>query len=120
MAGKPELRGAAPAHPHAARTFERFQRRRAHFRGRGPGAGVSLVPGPRTHCRSADPGLLLPIERDDFSSNRHLALFHCWSMIPRVEPEGMLFRKPVSTPDQVRGRLFRDHALINTAWAGGS
>src|SRR5262249_4627207 len=22
----------------------------------------------------------------------------------------MLFRKPVSTPDQVRGRLFRDHA----------
>src|SRR5262245_10550072 len=25
---------------------------------------------------------------------------------PRVEPEGMLFRKPVSTPDQVRGRLF--------------
>jgi hypothetical protein len=32
-------------------------------------------------------------------------------MIPRVEPEGMLFREPVSTPDQVRGRLFRDHAL---------
>jgi hypothetical protein len=25
---------------------------------------------------------------------------------PRVEPEGMLFRKPDSTPDQVRGRLF--------------
>src|SRR5580704_15188324 len=23
-----------------------------------------------------------------------------------------LFRKPVSTPDQVRGRLFRDHALL--------
>src|SRR4051812_19730727 len=38
------------------------------------------------------------------------ALPYCWSMIPRVEPEGMLFRKPVSTPDQVRGRLFRDHA----------
>src|SRR5262245_8315769 len=33
-------------------------------------------------------------------------------MIPRVEPEGMLFRKPVSTPDRVRGRLFRDHALM--------
>src|SRR5262249_34416253 len=48
---------------------------------------------------------------DDFSSNRHLALIYCWSMIPRVEPEGMLFRKPASTPDQVRGRLFRDHAL---------
>src|SRR5262249_38296276 len=43
------------------------------------------------------------LERDAFSSNRHLALLHCWSMIPRVEPEGMLFRKPVST--------FRDHAL---------
>ena len=25
---------------------------------------------------------------------------------PSVEPEGMLFRKPVSTPDQVGGRLF--------------
>jgi hypothetical protein len=23
-----------------------------------------------------------------------------------------LFRKPVSTPDQVRGRLFRDHARV--------
>src|SRR5262245_21213515 len=33
------------------------------------------------------------------------------SMIPRVKPEGMLFRKPASTPDQVRGRLFPDHAL---------
>src|SRR5262249_22261365 len=42
---------------------------------------------------------------------KRLALLYCWSMIPRVEPEGMLFRKPVSTPDQVRGRLFRDHAL---------
>src|SRR5262249_24463204 len=38
-------------------------------------------------------------------------LLYCRSMIPRVEPEGMLFRKPVSTPDQVRGKLFRDHAL---------
>jgi hypothetical protein len=34
-------------------------------------------------------------------------------MIPRVKPEGMLFRKPVPTPDQVRGKLFRDHALAN-------
>jgi hypothetical protein len=25
-----------------------------------------------------------------------------------------LFRKPVPTPDQVRGRLFRDHALKRT------
>ena len=32
-------------------------------------------------------------------------------MIPRVGPEGMLFGKPASTPDQVRGRLFPDHAL---------
>src|SRR5262245_53996314 len=29
-----------------------------------------------------------------------------------VRAEGMLFRKPVSTPDQVRGMLFWDHALI--------
>ncbi len=28
-------------------------------------------------------------------------------MIPRVEPEGMLFRKPVPTPDHLRGMLFR-------------
>jgi len=27
-------------------------------------------------------------------------------MIPRVEPEGIVFRKPASTPDQVQGRLF--------------
>src|SRR5262249_58929835 len=43
------------------------------------------------------------LERDDFSSNRHPALPFWWSMI--------FFRKPVPTPDQVRGRLFRDHAL---------
>src|SRR6516165_10169721 len=36
------------------------------------------------------------LQRDDFSSNRHLALSYWWSMI--------FFRKPVST--------FRDHALI--------
>jgi hypothetical protein len=29
-----------------------------------------------------------------------------WSMMPRVAPEGMVFRKPVSTPVQSRGRLF--------------
>ena len=27
------------------------------------------------------------------------ALIFGWSMIPRVKPEGMLFGKPVSTPD---------------------
>src|SRR5262249_33257445 len=43
------------------------------------------------------------LERDDFSSNRHPALAFWWSII--------FFRKPVPTPDQVRGRLFRDHAL---------
>src|SRR5262249_43691480 len=43
------------------------------------------------------------LERDDFCLNRHPALAFWWSMI--------FFRKPVSTPDQVRGRLFRDHAL---------
>jgi hypothetical protein len=37
------------------------------------------------------------LERDDFSSNRHPALCFCWSMIPRVEPEGMLFGKPPHT-----------------------
>src|SRR5262245_55503214 len=35
-------------------------------------------------------------------------------MIPRIKPEGMLSRKPVPTPDQFRGRLFRDHALMDT------
>ena len=43
------------------------------------------------------------LDRDDFSSNRHRDLVLCLSMIPRVKPEGMLFRKPVPT--------FRDHAL---------
>src|SRR5215471_15791279 len=47
-----------------------------------------------------------PLEQDDFSSNRHLALSFWWSMI--------FFRKPVSTPVQGRGRLFRDHALGNS------
>src|SRR5262249_45040019 len=48
--------------------------------------------------------------RDDFSSNRHHALASSWSMI--------FFRKPVPTPHQVRGRLFRDHVLaIGTACA---
>src|SRR5437588_10133330 len=28
-----------------------------------------------------------------------------------------LFRKPLHTPDQVRGRLFRDHALHVVSWA---
>ncbi len=54
-----------------------------------------------------------PLERDDFSSNRHPALSFCLSMISgqtlRVCPEG----KPVSTPHQVRGRLFPDHALTS-------
>src|SRR5262249_11902981 len=58
----------------------------------------------RVYCRVSD------LERDDFSSNRRLALLYCWSMIPRVEPEGMLFRKPVST--------FRDHALARICRAG--
>src|SRR5262249_14288800 len=43
------------------------------------------------------------LERDDFSSNRHPALAFWLGII--------FFRKPVPTPDQVRGRLFRDHAL---------
>ena len=51
------------------------------------------------------------LERDDFSSIRHPALAYWCSIIPRVEPEGMLFPKSGPSPDQVRGRLFRDHAL---------
>src|SRR5215510_12240875 len=37
---------------------------------------------------------------------------YAWRMIPRVKPEGRLFRKPVPSPDHVRARLFRDHALM--------
>src|SRR5262245_54370466 len=42
------------------------------------------------------------LERHDDSSNRHPVPAYCWIVI--------FFRKPVLTPDQVRGRLFRDHA----------
>jgi hypothetical protein len=52
------------------------------------------------------------LERDELWFDRHPALAFCLSMIPRVKPEGMLFGKPDSTPDQVRGRLFPDHALM--------
>src|SRR5262249_43511601 len=54
----------------------------------------------------------LHLERDDFSSNRHPALTSSWSMI--------FFRKPVSTPHQVRGRLFRDHALAPRSYGKGA
>src|SRR5712664_2462309 len=51
------------------------------------------------------------LKRDDFSSNRPPALSFWLSMISgqtlRVCPEG----KPASTPHQVPGRLFPDHAL---------
>jgi hypothetical protein len=43
------------------------------------------------------------LKRDCFKLNRNNALASCLSMIPRVKPEDMLFRKPVPT--------FRDHAL---------
>jgi hypothetical protein len=33
----------------------------------------------------------LALNRHAFSSNGHAALACCWSMIPRVEPEGMVF-----------------------------
>src|SRR5215211_6548147 len=51
------------------------------------------------------------LERDDLSSNRHR------SSLPL---EHDLFRKPVSSPDQVRAKLFRDLALEldNVASAG--
>src|SRR5262249_40368185 len=54
-------------------------------------------------CRRQNNAHSDPLERDDFvfeSSSRSSLL---------VEHD--LFRKPVPTPDQVRGRLFRDHAL---------
>src|SRR5258707_6460363 len=51
------------------------------------------------------------LERDDFSSNRHPVPSFCLSMIPRVEPEGMLFEKPVPT--------FPDHALAVAFPKGG-
>jgi hypothetical protein len=41
---------------------------------------------------------------------------YAWSMIPRVEPEGRLVRRPVATPDQVRDRLFEIMLLTS---AGG-
>src|SRR6478672_8634143 len=62
---------------------------------------------PVRQCLAADARL----ERGGSKLNRHRALDLWWSMIPRVGPEGMLFGKPASTPDQVRGRLFPDDAL---------
>jgi hypothetical protein len=47
------------------------------------------------------------LERDELWLDRHPALAFCLSMIPRVEPEGMLFGKPDST--------FPDHALIRAS-----
>src|SRR5262245_21974371 len=35
---------------------------------------------------------------------------YAWTMIPPVAPEGMLFRTPAASPDQVRARRFWDHA----------
>src|SRR5262249_50392755 len=55
-----------------------------------PGSGGSV--GRRKRTR-----MVAPLERDDFSSNHHLAPTYSWSMI--------LFRKPVAT--------FRDHALCH-------
>src|SRR5262249_21907477 len=59
-------------------------------------------PAPATISRMSDM-VLLPLERDDFSSNRHPALAFWWSMI--------FFRKPVPT--------CRDHALnVPRIWRG--
>ena len=47
-------------------------------------------------------------------------------MIPRVEPEGMLFRKPVPIPDQVEDMLFgimryrRANCAAFCGWASGA
>jgi hypothetical protein len=37
------------------------------------------------------------LKRDGVGSNRHRALVYCSGMIPQVEPEGMLFGKPLHT-----------------------
>jgi hypothetical protein len=61
--------------------------------------GVTVIPSLESRERltrsvaSALPVFVLrDIERDYFSSNRHHAQIFCLGMIPRVEPEGMLFR----------------------------
>src|SRR5262249_21789420 len=45
-------------------------------------------------------------DRDGFSSNRHLAPTHAWSMIPRVKPEGRLFPKTGAQPGSRPGQAF--------------
>src|SRR5262249_39642228 len=57
----------------------------------------------------------LALKRDDFdfesSSRFSLLLEHD----PKLWAGAGLFRKPIPTPDQVRGRLFRNHALATRA-----
>jgi hypothetical protein len=49
---------------------------------------------------------LAELERDDSSLNRHPALASCLSMIPRVEPEDMLFPKTGIHPASSAGQAF--------------
>jgi hypothetical protein len=58
---------------------------------------VKVIGSPFKTLPEAEKACEAVLERDDFSSNRHPALCFCWSMIPRVEPEGMLFGKPPHT-----------------------
>src|SRR5262245_50219750 len=51
--------------------------------------------------------------------NAGLTLSSAGGPSARLFVEHDLFRKPVSTPDQVRGRLFRDHALVTLRTQSG-
>ena len=53
----------------------------------------------------------MSLARDDSSVARHHDLGSWWSMILRVKPEGMLFRKPDSPPRIKCGAGLSDHAL---------
>ena len=56
------------------------------------------------------------LEPDIDPTVTHRALALWWSMIPRVEPEGVLFGKPDSTHRvKARGQAFPDHALVRAA-----
>src|SRR5271168_3741578 len=53
-----------------------------------------------------------------FNSVRFIACSSIFDLDLVLEHD--LFRKPVSTPDRVRGRLFRDHALSRIHYASSA
>jgi hypothetical protein len=72
-------------------------------RAKQPAIGLELMVLHRCGERRRGPWRVLDLERDDF-------IFE-WSSRSSLLFEHDLFRKPVPTPHQARGRLFRDHAL---------